>query len=293
MQVPLATSVEDHVSTFRAIVKAAANRVPTAATVVDYLLFAATHSPFEGLLTRRQDLLSQVYELGYAVIPHYFSPDACEQAIRDFRSISAQFPQHVQQYSDTRIYGVEALSPTIARFCDDPMLLCLANRYNGQRTVNAFTMVNEVTARPESRGSGEGWHKDSSFRQFKAFVYLNDVTSSNGAFQLIERSNKLAEYLGDMRAARLPFRQLRIDDEAVDRILQRRPERLKTLTGAPGTLLLVDTASIHRGSPPQHGVRYALTNYFMDVQQLSDRTADVYRPISRDRLARLIREARR
>lgn len=276
----------------RFLVKTAANRIPTTATIVDYLLFAATHSSFSERIVRHNDLLAEVYEHGFAMVPNYFSAKECEQSIADFHTIAESYPDSVQHYSDRRIYGVELVSPTMARFGLDPLLLSLANQYNQQRTANAFVMVNHVVAAPDSKGSGEGWHKDASFRQFKAFVYLNDVTAESGALQVIERSNKLHEYISDMKSAGLPFRQLRISDQQIDRILQRRPERLKTMVAPAGTLLLVDTASIHRGRPPTCGERYALTNYYMDVQQFNERAADVYRPISRERVDRLFREIR-
>ena len=38
--------------------------------------------------------------------------------------------------------------------------------------------------------------------------------------------------------------------------------RIKTLEGKAGTLILVDTSMIHRGKPLNHGSRYAITNYY-------------------------------
>jgi hypothetical protein len=37
---------------------------------------------------------------------------------------------------------------------------------------------------------------------------------------------------------------------------------LKTITGAAGDLILVDTSIIHRGCPLNEKKRYALTNYY-------------------------------
>ncbi len=51
--------------------------------------------------------------------------------------------------------------------------------------------------------------------------------------------------------------------EKVDKIIENDPDRLKTLTGKAGTLVLVDTSIIHRGIPVKNGIRYALTNYFL------------------------------
>jgi hypothetical protein len=256
----------------RKILKMLANMVPLAATRLDYARFWATsRRPSD-----RDPLARSIRDRGYAVFADYWSREDCEACIADFERLLADHPEHVQVYSDRRIFGAEALSPAIARFHDDAGLQQLCNGYWGKRSVNAFTLANKVEPHGASKGSGEGWHKDSSFRQFKAFLYLNDVDESNGPLQVIEQSHTLEAYVADMRTAGLPFRQLRITDGEVERILARDPERLKTLTGTAGTLIVADTASIHRGRPPLSGQRYALTNYYVEPRQITPEYLEHY-----------------
>ena len=176
------------------------------------------------------------------------------------------------------------MSETIRPFAHDRFLANTSNHYSGVKTANAFTLANKVDSLEGSRGSGEGWHKDSSFRQFKAILYLNDVHENNGPFQLIAKSHGLKHYLRDMRAGGLRFRHLRISDDQVERILAPAPDRLTTITGRAGTLILVDTASIHRGRPPVKGVRYALTNYYVERWQIDAAFLDAYRPVSAEKV---------
>lgn len=263
------------------IFKRLANSVPLTATRLDYARFRMTHrSPAPGATAAADKLIGEVAANGYAIVEDYWPREKCEACIADFERLMRENPEHVQRYSDTRIFGIEALSALIDDFHSDPFLQDVCDRYAGGPMVNAFTLANKVEARGGSKGSGEGWHKDSSFQQFKAFLYLNDIGEDQGPLQLLERSHTLGAYLADMRAAGLPFRQLRITDGQIERILARGPERIKTMTGKAGTLIVADTASIHRGKPPVAGVRYALTNYYMEAEQITEPYVDAYKPVS-------------
>ena len=265
----------------RLAVKRVAGMVPRLATTFDYARFRFSHR--QRWPPEHSSVLREIREHGYVMVPGYFDADQCNRCIADFERLIVDEPGHVQRASDVRVFGIEDLSPIIRRFADDPYLLALARAYNGTATVNAFTLANRVDAVRGSRGSGEGWHKDSSFRQFKAFVYLNDVNADNGPFQLIHASHALSDYLHDMRIGGLSFRHLRISDDQVNRIVGD-TNRLKTLTGARGTLLLVDTAAIHRGCPPIRGTRYALTNYYVEPKQITREFVDAYKPVLPDKV---------
>lgn len=54
----------------------------------------------------------------------------------------------------------------------------------------------------------------------------------------------------------------RFSNLQVKEILKKKPDDLTTLPGKKGTLILVNTAMIHRGKPLLENNRYALTNYY-------------------------------
>ena len=54
----------------------------------------------------------------------------------------------------------------------------------------------------------------------------------------------------------------RFSNDQVTNILIKKPDALVTLSAKKGTLILVNTAMIHRGKPLIENARYALTSYY-------------------------------
>lgn len=272
----------------RNVVKTIANKVPRAATVVDYSRFRLFNPPSgPGADDCQAALLARLSDHGYATIPDYWSQEQCGDAVAEMERLFVDHPEHVRRYSDVRIFGAEELSAIFERFHRDPFLQSISDRYMGARTVNVFTLANKVEPASGSKGSGEGWHKDASFRQFKAFLYLNDVDADAGPLELFRGSHKIDAYLKDMRKARLPFRQLRITDTQIEELVVDDPGRRVRMVGKAGMLILADTACIHRGSPPVAGVRYALTNYYVEPHEISMDYLDAYHPVNPEKVLRL------
>ena len=98
-------------------------------------------------------------------------------------------------------------------------------------------------------------------KQFKSVVYLTDVTKDNGPFMFLPNSNNL----------NLPIREddphgrnTRFTDDGVDSC----GIEPFIVTSNKGTVVLVDTSYIHRGSIINKGSRYALTTYYYGVGSL-------------------------
>jgi hypothetical protein len=271
----------------RGIAKKIARALPVTATLADYAYFKMTRKQHGEIDAKAKELCATIAEQGYVVVPDYFSRGECNEMIGDFEQMMKEHPYHVHRYSDTRVFGAEEYSKLIAKFHYDPWLKNISNYYSEVPTVNALTMANRVDTDSSSKGSGEGWHKDLSFRQFKAFLYLNDVDENSGPFELIAHSHRLKDYIGDIRSGCLKFRELRITNSQIEAILARDPSRLRTLTGTAGTLILADTASIHRGRPPEGGMRYALTNYYLEQKHINEGFIKNFNPVNPARVRSL------
>ena len=272
----------------RNAIKSIARTFPILATRADHVLFSLLQERSRGQVEKEcEEVAEKIAKNGYCVIADFMPADICAQVIEDYKKISKNNPEYIQKFSDDRIYAMEEVSEAANQFYSNGFVKKVSDYYCETTTFNAFTMFNKVATRPGSLGSGEGWHKDLSFRQFKSFLYLADVGEDDAPFQLISNSHSLDNYIDDMRVGKLQFRELRISEEQIDNILSRDLSRLRTFTGKAGTLIMADTSSIHRGKPPTGGTRYALTNYYVEHSQITEDFICAYKPINPERIRAL------
>ncbi len=229
-------------SRLKAPLKELANRVPSAATLPGYFVFKATHSKaFSKYRNGDAALIKALEQDGFVVVPDFYPEEFCRRCIADMEAIFREKPEHVQRVNDLRVYGAEVLSEAIARFHTESSLQDVSNHYSCVKTGNAFTMASRISPEHWVLPKDAYWHRDLRYRQFKAFLYLNEVTTENGPLQMIHRSHRIAQHLWDVQAGPLPFTQNSFVDAQIHRIVRRDPSRLRTLTGKAGTLILADT----------------------------------------------------
>lgn len=241
--------------------------VPLLATYADYLRFSLRLA--RAPLTLVEDQLgaryyAQLEANGICIVENFWDAGTCAGARAEVERVIEQYPQYVNgnAKADFRVYGANNASALINQFAENPLLRRVATAYNRVPTRAAFTLAAKMPATEGNQGSGEGWHRDAFLRQFKAILYLSDVAPENGPFQMIKDSHRPKYVLRDIRAGGLRYMQYRLSQREVDRILTVDSTRLVTYTAKAGTLILVDTSTIHRGMPIQKGTRYALTNYY-------------------------------
>jgi len=104
-------------------------------------------------------------------------------------------------------------------------------------------------------------------KQFKAIIYLSDVSEQNGPFQFLVGSNTRRSVLSTLGYSRGKANLKRFADQDIDCLCRTHPGAVATITGSAGDVILVDTRGIHRGRPIEAGVRYALTNYYSAVHR--------------------------
>lgn len=235
---------------------------------------------FSKLDDKEKELLLEIKKNGYVIIPDFFDKEFCHACIKDTDWMLENKKELVHKTTDLRIFGAEDLSENIMKFSAHELFYKLANAYNTKPTYCGFTLTNKVEATGAKYGSGGGgWHRDSYFRQFKSLLYLNDVNEDNGPFQVIHNSHDLKQRTKDTKSGNLDSLQVGFEQEVVDNILRDDPDRLHTLTGKAGTVILVDTSIIHRGIPIKKGVRYALTNYFFEKTLLNSHLVEHFSPL--------------
>ena len=218
---------------------------------------------------------------GICVVPNFYDPAICEELRQEVLDVAERYPEAVRTGSDgadRRVFGAERATEGIKAYAEDPRLLNAAKIVLGGDAANAFTLAATISYREGNLGSGEGWHRDSFFNQFKAIVYLTDVTEENGPFEYITRSHLIVQKLSDHRRYGIPL-ETRIDDALVTRLIADDPDRHRIFTASMGTLLLADTTGIHRGMPLEAGQRFALTNYYFPGKAISPQLFEHFSPV--------------
>jgi len=202
---------------------------------------------------------------GYAVVKNFITKKECEKILSQidhFITKKSSFVYVDKEMSDFRIFGAEKIDKSIFNFYSNKNIISVAENYLSSKIENLMTMANKVIFKNNNLGSGGGWHRDSLDGQFKCILYLVDVNENNGPFQMINNSHKLKNIFFDSLFTKQNIFNTRIKNDIVDKLINENNGKVISFTGLAGTLLLVDTSSIHRGKPLKEGTRYALTNYF-------------------------------
>lgn len=225
--------------------------------------------------------LRNVEELGYHVVPDYVSGEQCDELIAEFHRLKTDYPELVQHQADQRMFAADRASAPIRRLIEAPIVRDFMRACYRTDDVSGLALIAHLPYSEGNVGSGGGWHRDSYMPQFKFILYLSDVSSDHGPFQIVPRSHRLRNKWADM-AILDPTNPVRVrfDDTEIERIVARRyPEGITTALGKRGTLLLANTSAFHRGLPIRAGERYAVTFYCYPGARLSDRVLDHFAPL--------------
>ena len=208
-----------------------------------------------------QEEYQNLKEFGYHVIENYISEENALKFNHEFKESLKKFSSYIAEKDDQRLFGVENCLKGAALLYDDEKLSIISDLVNRDRTQCFFTLGGYLKA-GRNGSSGGGWHRDAFLSQFKAMLYLSNVSEDNGPFEIIPQSHKLKHVLGAIAKGRLEHWQNRISDEEVNNVEKVLGLERKAFVAKAGTLILFNSTSIHRGKPIKSGERIALTNYY-------------------------------
>ena len=209
-------------------------------------------------MNTKENTLSHLKEYGWAVIENYWSKEKCDEALNQIKSIPPQAFDEWTQGGDARCQHSNRFSPLANEFMNDSFIQSIATGYGTchvvDRTLAGIVMHQEGKA----TDSGGGWHVDCEREtQFKAFMYLTDVSEKNGPFTFIQKSKELASSLPK-------HDNLRISEEAIKENVN--PDDIIEFVAPAGTLIVADTTFPHRGKQIEEGSRFTITNYYYDEE---------------------------
>ena len=239
-------------------------------------------------------LVGQIERDGVAVMPGYWTAEKCRAARQAFDRVLREQSASVQVSSagsDQRLFGMEATDPVFADFHNDRFLRGFGELDGGLELYNFATLGGHIRAVPGNAGSGDGWHRDAHGYQFKAILYLSDTAPENGPFQYLLGSHKRWRVAVDTTLGNLPGApQTRYADADIAHAAKSLRLDPRSFPAPAGTVLLVNTAGIHRGMPLQVGERYALTNYYYPPAQVDEGRIAHFSPLVPGTAERIRRE---
>lgn len=205
-------------------------------------------------------------EYGICVLEDYYTEEQLNSINREFDNIFINNKNKIEILdkeecsNDERIFHAERYSKIIKEyFSDNKFLNDCAMLYN--KRLNKKTLINKIEYEDNKiKNSGAGWHRDNHDCQFKAIMYLTDVTENNGNFQFLTNSSK--KFIGYPKP-RTENYNTRFYDNVIQQLIENNDNvKLHDIIGKKGTIILADTTYIHRGNIIKEGSRKAITQYF-------------------------------
>jgi hypothetical protein len=221
---------------------------------------------------RQQKALADLRRDGYAVVENYWSRenalelrDRLEAHLTEGKDKDFDEGAWLRVWDDRsydqgvrRIYHVERLIPELRDFRFDPFVLDIVHAYYGtQYHSNALVFQHNTATNEDTRY----YHVDAFVREFKSFMYLDDVDEGNGPFTYLRGTQR-------KHFTRLKKQVLGNDEgvspttfypEDIRSVLDREVQ----INGPAGTLILTDVRGLHRGSPQVDRSRSVLVNYIL------------------------------
>ena len=208
------------------------------------------------------DLIEKIfYEVrtyGFSLVENFISNKKCKEYRDEIDRIINE--KEIKYYygadhHDHRIYGIEKFSDQFHfLFNDHQINETLQKLYNTNNP--AITLLAQhVFSKKGNQGSGGGWHRDSIRKQFKVFIYFNNIFSETGPLQLVSNSHKASSKFFDLLRNKRSFFEL--NPTKPNYILK----NIHEVICKEGSIFFCDTSAIHRGKPNIKNDRYSCTFY--------------------------------
>lgn len=221
------------------------------------------------------DILNTLRKDGIAVIPNYWSREKAFEIRDKLNAYMSDGENHdfdngayirhwgkdaAAQYGRgiSRIYHPDQLLPELSEHRYNPYIMDIIHAYYGRPYHSHGLMFQHNLP-----GFDTGYfHIDAFKKEFKTFIYLDDVNEDNGPFVYIKGTPN-AHWRRLRQQMKTPKANGNRTNFEPDDLETKYKEKATPILGNAGTLILADVRGFHRGAPQQGNARSALVNYIL------------------------------
>ena len=228
--------------------------------------------PVGHLTPVQQKALGDLRRDGFAVIENYWDRDRAlamrdrleafleEGQDRDFTEGAWMRFWDARSYDQgvRRIYHVEKVVPELVSLRHDRTVLDIASAYYRMPFhSNVLVFQHNLQSNEDTRF----WHVDAFVREFKAFVYLDDVDEGNGPFAYLKGTHR--DHLTRLKKQVVGNPPGESATSFYEPEIEPKLDREARICGPAGTLILTNVRGLHRGTPQADRSRSVLVNYIL------------------------------
>lgn len=206
-------------------------------------------------------------QYGICILHNYYNDKELTEMVTEFDECFLNYTNNVEILdkegcsNDERIFHAEKYCKVIReKFSDNKLFNNCAITF--KKILQKKTLINRIIYEEgKIKNSGAGWHRDNHNCQFKAIMYITDVTCNNGNFQFLTNSSR--KYI-DYPTSRTVNSNTRFSDKTINELLDKHDSiKLHNIVGKKGTIIMIDTTYIHREKIIEEGERKEIiTQYF-------------------------------
>lgn len=216
------------------------------------------------------DIHKMIKENGVAILPNFISKAELELLDTEFEKLVKTKSRAIKSFPLEKGEGVGITRrklkaknfPSTAEFFDRPFMHAIANEYV-HPSCNLNSKIYVVRDVVGTTTYANDLHFDVQ-KCLKFFIYLNDVTANNGAFEFAAGTHHWVEDLRRSDRAK----EITFENREISRELPYKEEHVISLEGKAGTLFIFDTDMFHRTGTTSMGERKIMRGhtYFDEVK---------------------------
>jgi hypothetical protein len=163
---------------------------------------------------------------------------------------------------DDNIVELDLSNPFFNFYLSNKILYLVSSYLGYIPQFNYLLVEKTIPIEKDSQSThSQNWHRDPEEKKtLKIFIYVNDVTSENGPFIYVKKSQPSSKSLfSKLAPQKLPYGSYPEESLIASMVKE---DDMVTAVGKAGTVIFCDTAGIHKGGLSFSGERIMATGFY-------------------------------